>query len=104
MSVVTITKENFETEVLESKKVVLLDFWATWCPPCRMVAPILDSIGEEQEEIVVGKVNVDEERSLAQDFQVVNIPTLVVMKDGEEVNRSVGAISKQEILNLVQGV
>lgn len=104
MSVVTITKENFETEVLESKKVVLLDFWATWCPPCRMVAPILDSIGEEQEEIVVGKVNVDEERRLAQDFQVVNIPTLVVMKDGGEVNRSVGAISKQEILSLVQGV
>ncbi|MBQ3512739.1 MAG: thioredoxin [Lachnospiraceae bacterium] len=102
MSVIKVTKENFETEVLENSKTVLLDFWAEWCPPCRMLAPILDKIGEEQEEIVVGKINVDEERGLAGEFHVANIPTLVVIKDGVEVNRSVGAISKTEILELVQ--
>lgn len=102
MSVLKVTKENFETEVIENSKIVLLDFWAEWCPPCRMIAPILDKIGEENQEIVVGKVNVDEERGLAQEFRVANIPTLVVMKDGAEVNRSVGAVSKQEILDLVQ--
>ncbi|MBQ4522331.1 MAG: thioredoxin [Lachnospiraceae bacterium] len=102
MSVLKITKENFETEVIENSKTVLLDFWAEWCPPCRMIAPVLDKIGQEHEEIVVGKVNVDEERGLAQEFRVANIPTLVVIKDGVEVNRSVGAISRQEILDLVQ--
>ena len=102
MSVLKITKENFETEVIENSKPVLLDFWAEWCPPCRMIAPVLENIGQEQEEFVIGKINVDEERGLAQEFHVANIPTLIVMKDGVEVNRSVGAVSKQEILDLVQ--
>ena len=102
MSVIKVTKENFEAEVLENSKTVLLDFWAEWCPPCRMLAPILDKIGEEQEEIVVGKINVDEERGLVGEFQVANIPTLVVIKEGVEVNRAVGAISKTEILELIQ--
>lgn len=101
MSVLKVTKENFEVEVVQSSKTVLLDFWAEWCPPCRMIAPIIDKIGEEENEIVVGKVNVDEEAGLAQEFKVASIPTLVVMRDGAEVNRLVGAVSKQEILELV---
>lgn len=101
MSVINITKENFEKEVLQSSQIVLLDFWAQWCPPCRMIAPILDKIGEEKNEIIIGKINVDEEQGLVQEFRVANIPTLVVMKDGVEVNRSMGAVSKQEILELI---
>ena len=101
MSVINITKENFEKEVLQSSQIVLLDFWAQWCPPCRMIAPILDKIGEEKNEIIIGKINVDEEQGLVQEFRVANIPTLVVTKDGVEVNRSMGAVSKQEILELI---
>lgn len=101
MSVVTITKENFETEVLKSDKPVLVDFWAAWCGPCRMLSPIVDQIAEENPAIKVGKVNVDEEPELAQQFAVMSIPTLISFRDGKAFNKSVGVISKEEILNLI---
>ena len=101
MSVITITKDNFEQEVLASDKPVLLDFWASWCGPCRMVSPIVDEIAEEREDIKVGKVNVDEESQLAARFRVMSIPTLVVMKDGEIVNQAVGARPKAQILAML---
>ncbi len=101
MSVITISKENFETEVLKSDKPVLLDFWASWCGPCRMVSPVVDEIAEERTDIKVGKVNVDEQQELAAQFNVMSIPTLVVVKGGVEVNRTVGAQPKNSILGLL---
>ena len=101
MSVLTITKNNFQEEVIRSEKPVLLDFWASWCGPCRMVSPIVDEIAEEREDIKVGKVNVDEESELAAKFRVMSIPTLVVMKNGEIVNQSVGARPKAQILAML---
>ena len=101
MSVITITKDNFEQEVLSSDKPVLLDFWASWCGPCRMVSPIVDEIAEERSDIKVGKINVDEQSELAARFRVMSIPTLVVMKNGEIVNQSVGARPKAQILAML---
>ena len=101
MAVLTITKDNFEQEVLKADKPVLLDFWASWCGPCRMVSPVIDAIAQEREDIVVGKIDVDEQPELAMSFQVMSIPTLVVMKDGKVVNKSMGAQPKQAILNLL---
>lgn len=98
---VKITSENFQGEVLNSAKPVLLDFWAPWCGPCRMVAPILDEIAQERPDITVGKVNVDEEMALAAQFRVASIPTMVVMKGGKEVKRLIGASPKQEILKML---
>ena len=101
MAVIEITQDNFKQEVAEYKGTVLLDFWAVWCGPCRMLSPIVDEIAEERTDIKVGKVNVDDQMELAQIFQIVNIPTLVVIKDGEVVNKSVGAIPKAKILELL---
>ena len=101
MSVITIDKNNFEEEVLKSEKTVLLDFWASWCGPCRMVGPIIEEIAEERMDIKVGKVNVDEEQELAAQFQVMSIPTLIVIKDGKVVIQSAGARPKQQILEML---
>ena len=102
MSVQTITKENFDETVLQSGKPVLVDFWAEWCGPCRMVSPIVDEIAGERDDIVVGKVNVDEQGELAVRFGVMSIPTLLVFKGGELVQTAVGARPKDEILALLE--
>ena len=101
MSVTKITKDNFQELVLNSDREVLLDFWAPWCGPCRMVSPIVDEIADERKDILVGKVNVDEEMELAAQFQVMSIPTLVVLKNGQVVNRVVGARPKVAIVSLL---
>ncbi|HIR12445.1 MAG TPA: thioredoxin [Candidatus Choladousia intestinavium] len=101
MSVINITSENFQEEVLKSDKPVLLDFWASWCGPCRMVSPVIDEIAGERSDIKVGKVNVDEQQELAAQFQVMSIPTLLVLKDGQVVNKSVGAQPKAKILAML---
>lgn len=101
MSVITITSENFEKEVLRAEKPVLLDFWAPWCGPCRMVGPVIDEIAAERSDIVVGKVNVDEQSALAARFQVMSIPMLVVMKEGKIANKAVGARPKGQILSML---
>ena len=101
MSVLVITKENFETEVINSDKPVLLDFYADWCGPCRMVGPIISEIAEERSDIKVGKINVDEQAELAAKFGVMSIPMLAVIKDGKTVNASVGAKPKEQILDLL---
>ena len=97
MSALNITKENYEQEVLRAAKPVLLDFWAPWCGPCRMVVPIVEQIAEDRKDIVVGKVNVDEQPELASQFCVMSIPTLVVLKDGQVVNQAVGARPREAI-------
>ena len=101
MSVIHVNKNSFQNEVLNSEKPVLLDFWAPWCGPCRMVSPIVDEIAAERGDIKVGKVNVDEERELAAQFGVMSIPTLVVMKGGKVVNQMVGARPKSQILAML---
>lgn len=101
MSAIKVNKSNFDREVLNSDKPVLLDFWAPWCGPCRMVGPVLEEIAEERTDIKVGKVNVDEEQELAMQFGVMNIPMLAVMKNGKVVNVAVGARPKEQILALL---
>lgn len=102
MSVIEITAQNFEAEVLKSEKPVLLDFWASWCGPCRMLSPVIDEIAEENSDIKVGKVNVDEQSSLAQKFGIMSIPTIVVMKNGQAQDIQVGVRPKQDILNMIK--
>ena len=101
MSVINVNKSNFNQEVFHSDKPVLLDFWAPWCGPCRMVAPVLEEIAEERNDIKVAKVNVDEQPELAAQFGVMSIPTLVVMKDGKIVNQAIGARPKAQILSML---
>ena len=101
MAVVTITKENFEQEVLQSAKPVLLDFWASWCGPCRMLSPVVDEVAEERTDVKVGKVNVDEQPELAGEFGVMSIPTLLVFEQGQLVRQAVGARPKAGVLELL---
>ena len=101
MSAITITKENFNAEVLNSEKPVLLDFWASWCGPCKMVSPVIDEIAGEVTHAKVGKVNVDEQPELAAEFRVMSIPTLTVIKGGKIVQSTVGAKRKNDILTML---
>lgn len=101
MSVININENNFENEILNSEKKVLLDFWASWCGPCRMVSPIIDEIAEERTDIKVAKVNVDEQPALAERFGIMSIPTLVVMEKGEVQKQATGAQSKSQILAML---
>lgn len=101
MSEIKITSANFEQEVVKSTKPVLVDFWATWCMPCRMLAPTVEEIADEySDKLVVGKINVDEEPDLARKFRVMSIPTLIVFENGEEVRRSVGVVDKDDIVEM----
>lgn len=103
MATVKITKDNFDKEVLNSKEPVLLDFWASWCGPCRMVAPTLEQIAEEMEgSAKIGKINVDEETELASQFRVMSIPTLMVIKDGKVSSTAVGVRPKQDIVRMLE--
>ena len=101
MAVMQISMETFDEQVKNAEKPVLLDFWASWCGPCRMVSPLVDEISEERDDILVGKVNVDEEPELAQMFNIMSIPTLLVFKNGEISASAVGAMPKEDILALL---
>ena len=98
----TITKDNFEQEVLKSDKKVLVDFWASWCGPCRMLSPIIDEIAKETDKVKIGKVNVDEESELATQFAVMSIPTLILFENGKPVKQMVGAQPKSTILSMIE--
>ena len=103
MSVINLNENNFEEEVLKSEKPVLIDFWASWCGPCKMMSPVIDSIEEEMgDSVKVCKVNIDEQQNLAVRYNVMSIPTFVVLKDGKEVSRSVGVQDKTEITNMLK--
>ncbi len=102
MSIIHVDSFNFEEVVLRSEKTVLIDFWASWCGPCRMLAPIIDEIAAEHPEYAVCKIDVDKDGALAKQFGITNIPTLIVMKNGETVNKSVGVIPKEKILKLLE--
>lgn len=103
MAVIKITQDNFQSEVLESNVPVIVDFWAEWCGPCRMLGPLVETAAEELGDTAkVGKVNIDEETALSDQFRIMSVPTLMVFKDGKAVNQSIGVISKEEIIGLVK--
>lgn len=102
MSIITITEENFDQEVLQSEKPVLVDFWASWCGPCRMLSPVVDRVADNQSEVKVGKINVDEQPDLAQQFRVMTIPTLILFKNGQPVKQSVGVQTEAAIMNMIK--
>lgn len=97
MAIIDLTKENFQAEITKSDKPVLVDFWAVWCGPCQMMAPILHELEAEMPDVQIGKVNVDDQMDLARQFRVVSIPTLIIFKNGQEVQRMVGVTSKEEL-------
>ncbi|WP_295632952.1 thioredoxin [Mitsuokella sp.] len=101
MTPVVITKDNFESEVLKAEGTVLIDFWATWCGPCRMLSPIVDKVASEHTDVKVGKINVDEQPELAQQFGIMSIPTLIVFRNGQKVNESIGLIPKEKVEELI---
>ena len=101
MAIIKLTKDNFEQEVLKSEKPVLVDFYADWCGPCQMLSPIVDEVAEERDDIKVGKINVDEQMELAQKYGVMTIPTLLVIKNGEIVNKHIGALPKSGVIELL---
>ena len=101
MSVIHITQDNFESIVNQSERPVLIDFWAPWCGPCQMVGPIIEEIAAERDDIIVGKINVDDEMELARRFRIVSIPTIIVMKNGEKVSTAIGYKPKADILKLL---
>ncbi len=102
MAVLHVTKENFESEVLQSDKPVFIDFWASWCGPCQMVAPVIEELAEEVPDVKVAKINVDEEMELAQKYGVMSIPMMVLIKNGEVTNKTIGAQPKEELLTFMK--
>lgn len=102
MAVITITKENFEQEVLQAEQTALVDFWASWCMPCKMLSPVVDEVAEENADVKVGKINIDEQPELAQQFRVMSIPTLAVFRGGKLVNQTVGVQPKSAIEDLIR--
>lgn len=102
MSVITITKDNFQTEVMQSDKPVLIDLWASWCGPCRMLSPLVDQVAEERDDIKVGKINVTENPELAQAFGAESIPLLVLVKEGKIAGQSLGYVTKEKIIELIE--
>lgn len=102
MAVLHVTEENFEKEVLQAQKPVLIDFWASWCGPCQMLAPVIEEIAEEVTDVIVGKVNVDEEAALARKFDIMSIPTLLLFKNGQVVATTMGAQPKENLLQFMR--
>ena len=102
MSVIKVNTDNFQKEVLQSEKTVLVDFYADWCGPCKMLSPIIDEVAEEIENVKVCKINIDESRDLAGNYDIMSIPTLLVFKNGKVVNSSLGLINKEKVLNLIK--
>ena len=99
--ITTVTKDNFDKEITESKETVLVDFWAAWCMPCKMLSPVIDAVAEERKDVKICKINIDEEQELAIRFGIMSIPTVMVFKGGRVAGKSIGLVSKEEILSLL---